>query len=195
MRRDGRNQRRIVAFGVSAVLVDAHVGTECDRPAWTVRKPGEIGVEAGVVETHAVDHCLIRDQAKQSRAWVASLWSWRDGAGLNEAEPQSHQRRYSHRVLVESCGQADRVVEPPAQHVDGQTLRIWSACSPAEAEAQSTQGQHVGALRIEPSHERHEGGCDCGRHRRGRLCLQAYRRESASDVLHLAVVAHSLSRA
>ena len=49
---------------------------------------------------------------------------------------------------------------------------------PAKAEAQRAQGQPVRALRIEPSHQRHEGGCDRGRHGARPLCPPARRGES-----------------
>ena len=125
---------------------------------------GEVGLDPGVVEPHAVDDRPVRPQSEQPRPRIARLRAWGDRPGLDEAEPQAHERGHRHRVLVEPGGQADRIGEASPQRVDRQRVDVRVARPPSQTEAQRAQGQFMRALRIDPTHERHEGGCDRGRH-------------------------------
>ena len=72
---------------------------------------GEQGVDAVVVETHAVDDALGLGQTEHARFGVARLRARRDGADLDAAEAPEGEPVNGVAVLVEAGGEADAVGE------------------------------------------------------------------------------------
>ena len=88
-----------------------------------------------------------------------------NGARLNEAEAQPHQRLRGHRVLVEAGREADRVAEVPPEGPHGQGEVVDLAVPPGEAEAQGLQRQPMCALRVEATQQRQHERARSRRHR------------------------------
>src|SRR5579863_8078514 len=158
MRRDGGDQRGIVVLRSRALLVDANIRAEQNGTERPPRKMRDEGVEAVIVEAHAVDDGLVWFKAEQTWAWVAGLRPRCDGAGFDEAEAEPHERGDGDGVLVEAGGQTDRIGEALAEDADRQSRVIIGRYAASEAEAQSEQGQVVGSFRIDPAQQRQQGG-------------------------------------
>ena len=83
-----------------------------------------------VVEAEPIDGGAVWSQPEQPRAGVAALRSKRNGSYFDEAKTQAHQRRYGHRVLIKTGGQANRIGKVEAQRVRGEHWifgRRWTA--------------------------------------------------------------------
>ena len=77
---------------------------------------GDEGVDADVVETEAIDDRLALGNAEQARPRIARLRARRDRADLDEAETECGERVDMLGVLVEACGQADRIGKLDLHH-------------------------------------------------------------------------------
>ena len=69
-----------------------------------------------IVETEAVDHRLILDQAEDARLWIAWLRLRGDRPDLGEAEAELQQRLGHLGILVEAGGHAERIDEVEASN-------------------------------------------------------------------------------
>jgi hypothetical protein len=77
------------------------------------------GVDARVVETHAVDDRLVRDQAEQARLRISGLRARGDRADFDEAEAEPAEGVDGVAFLVEPRGEADAVGKFQAHQLDG----------------------------------------------------------------------------
>ncbi len=110
----------IVADAVGGVLVGAEVRPD-HAAAAPAGQPFREGLQALVVEAHAVDHRPIRRQPEQTRAGVSVLRLRRHRPALDEAEAGGEHGVGRLRVLVEPCRQADAVGQPQPPHLDRQS--------------------------------------------------------------------------
>ena len=76
------------------------------------------GIQAMVVEAHAVDQGLGRRQAEHARFGVARLALGRDGADLDKAETHGFPGGNAFGVLVQAGGQSDTVRKTQAAQCD-----------------------------------------------------------------------------
>ena len=154
MRGNGGDEGGVVALGVGAGLVDAHICANRSGATWVGAEVREIGGETVVVEAHAVDHRAVRGEAEQAGARVAGLGQRRDGAGLDEAEAEAGQGGEGDRIFVEPSGEADRVGEGQAEGFDCQTGIVTAGLAAGQAEAERLQSKAVRRLRVEQAEQR-----------------------------------------
>src|SRR6266851_9021412 len=86
-------------------------------------QPGGHFLGADVVETHPVDQGLMLGDSKQPGLGIARLCAWRDGSYFDGAKAQSEETWHRFGVLVQPCGQAERVREVKAASPDGKVDR------------------------------------------------------------------------
>ena len=96
---------------------------------------------------------MIGIEPEQPRPRIAGLRQWRDGADFDEAEADTQQRIGHLGVLVEACGDADRIGEIEPEHAQRQPLVV------ARRRRQRREFQHfdcdtVGVFRVERAQER-----------------------------------------
>ena len=124
------------------------------------------GVRPVAVEAEAVDEAAFLREPEHPRLRVAGLALGGDGADLREAEPEVRPCGHGIGLLVEPCGEPDRVREakPPEllcqpRVVDPQAplqQRAERRCSGEHA--QRRHRNRVGALGVEPEEQwPHEG--------------------------------------
>jgi len=127
---------------------------------------GNEGIDAAVVETHAIDDRVGRGQPEHARAWVARLRARRHGADFEKTEAEVGQRVDVAPVLVQSGGQSDRVRKAQSHHGPG--LVPGPMAERCEVQAvqrrQRTHGQVMRGLGIELEQQ----GADQGIKRHGK---------------------------
>ena len=108
----------IIGDTIRAVLVRPDIDSEhaLARP-----QPGDARqrrVDPAIVESHAVDHCLVLGEAEQAGAGIAALGPGRERAHLDRAEAQREQARNRLGILVQAGGQPDSIGKGQSSQLD-----------------------------------------------------------------------------
>ncbi len=143
----------------------AEVDADRDAPPAGRGLPGEAaghGLGAVVVETHAIDHRLVRRVAEHARPVVPRLVQQGHRADLDVTEAERRRAAPRDAVLVKARGQPDRVGKAEAETLD-RALRRRRQLGPGfehaphrPAPSQPRERLHpplVGHLRIEPEQD------------------------------------------
>jgi hypothetical protein len=126
-------------------------------------KPPQHDFRAVIVETHAVDHGLVPLEPEQPRPRIAGLRLRRHRADLNKAEAEPQQRVRHLRVLVEACGNADRVREVEAEGANRQ-FRVVGARPDRRQQFQALDRQAMRIFRVEPAQQGQREGVEGSDH-------------------------------
>ena len=109
---DGAQAGEIVVGGARVRRVEVLADVEAqDAAPLRAGRVGEEPLDAVVVEAEPVDRALRLRQPEEARLRVAGLRARRDGAALDEAEPERGESVDVRGVLVESGGEPDPVGE------------------------------------------------------------------------------------
>ena len=109
---------------------------------------------AVVVESEPVDQRALGSEAEQPRARIAGLRQRRDGADLGEAEAHAEHGRAHARVLVEACGDAERIGKRQAKRLDSQPLVVGPGAARIEPGLQRPESELVRPLGVEREKQR-----------------------------------------
>src|SRR5574337_292668 len=110
---------------------------------------GDQGIDAVVVEAHAVDDALYLGQPEQAGPRIAGLRAGGDGADLQKTEAQPGQAVDGLAVLVQAGSQAHPVREAHTHHLHRPGLERFSGGQQAAGQVQAGEGGVVGVLGVE----------------------------------------------
>ena len=99
----------VVGDRIGGVPVHPDIGANDAKPGPQPLQPCRHGVEAGIVEAHAIDQRLVGREPEQPGSRIADLWPGRDGTDLDGGKPLAQQGERCFRVLVEARRQPQRM--------------------------------------------------------------------------------------
>ena len=148
-----RDADRVIAAAIGRCLVRSDIHANDARRAAPRLEPPRHRLDALAVEAVAVDHGLIRRQAKQARPRVARLRQRRHATDLDGAKAKAQATIDRLAVLVEAGGEAERIWKSTTERLDCEAL-IVRARRGARQQPHGRDREMMGALGIEPRDER-----------------------------------------
>jgi hypothetical protein len=115
-------------------------------------------MDAAVVEAHAIDDRLLRDESKKAWLIIACLWAWGDGADLDETKAKATERVDGVAFFIETGRKTDAVRKRQAHDLMRSTVLLLGKNQPENActlgGAQCRHRQEVSRFCVERKKQR-----------------------------------------